>query len=342
MRLLKPSMFLAPHWPKTLGEQMRDAVVDVQLDDLRVDHDEPDVLGALRIQDRGDKAVDAHALSASGGTGDQQVGTLGDIEQLGIPLDVASENHRDAEIALLQRIEKLLEADRHALGVRHLDAHGALARHGGEDADHLAADPHGDVLLEVHDLGDQDTRGERVLVKCDGRSLDDVGEFHLDPEVMHHGSDQLACAHLGIAHLIAGLGEILQQIRRRRVVAASLSPDDGLLALVVALQAAYADLELDLAAVLLHLFGLRLGTLVVRRLDDAPHTGCGGPDGSRLRCGRFRRPLVLIVEDVLLFADEGLRSLRLRLLRMMLRPGHLDRGLADRHGCRLDRFRHRL
>ena len=56
-----------------LGEQMWQAVVLAHLHLLRVDEDEPHLVGCAAHQDGGEDAVEAAALTRAGGTGDQQV-----------------------------------------------------------------------------------------------------------------------------------------------------------------------------------------------------------------------------------------------------------------------------
>ena len=54
-------------------QQVRDAVVDRQLQHLRVDHDEAAGIGPVAVQQRQDHGVDADRLARPGGAGDQQM-----------------------------------------------------------------------------------------------------------------------------------------------------------------------------------------------------------------------------------------------------------------------------
>ena len=54
-------------------QQVRDALVDRELEHLRVDHDHPDVLGRRVVEQRGDHRVDRDRLARAGGAGDEQV-----------------------------------------------------------------------------------------------------------------------------------------------------------------------------------------------------------------------------------------------------------------------------
>jgi hypothetical protein len=53
-------------------EQMRDVVVDAELEHLGIDHDHPALLGRQPVEQRQDHAVEAHRLAGAGGAGDQQ------------------------------------------------------------------------------------------------------------------------------------------------------------------------------------------------------------------------------------------------------------------------------
>ncbi len=56
------------------SEQVRDSVIDIELDDLGIDQDHPHLFGSPPIEYGADQTVDAHAFSASRRSGDQQVG----------------------------------------------------------------------------------------------------------------------------------------------------------------------------------------------------------------------------------------------------------------------------
>ena len=64
-----------------LGEQVGQPVVLAHLDPLRVDQDEPHLVGGAAHQDRGDDAVDAARLARPGGPGDEQVGHGGEVHE---------------------------------------------------------------------------------------------------------------------------------------------------------------------------------------------------------------------------------------------------------------------
>jgi hypothetical protein len=66
---------------------VRDAVVDAEFQHLRVDHDEAALIRRQAIEDRQDHGVDADRLARAGGAGDQQVGHLGQVGDVGLAAD---------------------------------------------------------------------------------------------------------------------------------------------------------------------------------------------------------------------------------------------------------------
>jgi len=127
------------------GHQMRDALVHREFQHLRVDQDQPALVGRKPVEQREDHRVDADRLARTGGAGDQQMRHAREIGDHRRAADILAQ--RDGQPALLLRpvvgVEQLAQIDRLAPGVRHLDAddvaagdcgdahggHGQAARH---------------------------------------------------------------------------------------------------------------------------------------------------------------------------------------------------------------------
>jgi hypothetical protein len=62
------------------GQQVRDALVDRQFEHLGVDQDQPHLVRLGLVEQRQDHRVDTDRLAGTGGTGDQQVRHLGQID----------------------------------------------------------------------------------------------------------------------------------------------------------------------------------------------------------------------------------------------------------------------
>ena len=76
-------------------DEMRQRVVDLHLDDLRIDHDEAQILRREPVEDAGDDRVDADAFARAGGAGDEPVRHRGEIGDDRLAVDVLAERDRD-------------------------------------------------------------------------------------------------------------------------------------------------------------------------------------------------------------------------------------------------------
>ena len=119
------------------GQEVRQAVVVPELDPLRVDQDHADLVRGGTEQDRGDERVDARRLAGAGGTRDEHVRHVGQVDHDGAARDVTTERHieRVAGVAGLVGGQDVAQRDELALVVRHLDPDGRLAGDRGQDAD---------------------------------------------------------------------------------------------------------------------------------------------------------------------------------------------------------------
>ncbi len=77
------------------GEQVGAAVVELQLDDLRIDEEKPHLVGAPPEEDGADDRVDQNALARVGGPADEQVRRLHEVDDLRLPEDVLAEGEGD-------------------------------------------------------------------------------------------------------------------------------------------------------------------------------------------------------------------------------------------------------
>ena len=134
------------------GEQMRDAVIDRQLEHFRIDHDQPALVRPQPIEQTQDHGVDGDRLARAGGAGDQQMRHAREIDdhrlaadglaeterQLGAAVDVIAAGELFAQIDLLARRVRQLDADGVASG-DHRDARGQRAHRAGDvvgESDH--------------------------------------------------------------------------------------------------------------------------------------------------------------------------------------------------------------
>ncbi len=120
-------------------EEMRDTFVDRELEHLRVDHDQPDVLGRGLVQEAQHHRVQAHGLTGARGASDQEVRHAREVRHDRRTADVLAKRERERRLQLVigLRLDDLAERDRFARFVRNLEAHVRLA---GNDLDDAHAD----------------------------------------------------------------------------------------------------------------------------------------------------------------------------------------------------------
>ena len=80
--------------------QMRDAVVDRQFQHLRIDQDQPALIGRQPIQQRQDHRVDADRFARSGGAGDHQMRHARQIGDHRLAADILAQRQRQAAAVL--------------------------------------------------------------------------------------------------------------------------------------------------------------------------------------------------------------------------------------------------
>ena len=132
------------------------------------------------VKKRGDDGVQSNGFSLSGGTGHEQVRHLGEVGHEGLVADGLAETDGQVVFVVLELVgvEDVLHGHNLRVGVRHLDADGALARDGRDDTDAEGGEAQRDVVLQVLDFADANAFCRYNLVQGNGRS--DGGENLLD------------------------------------------------------------------------------------------------------------------------------------------------------------------
>ena len=200
-------------------QQVRDAVIDRQLQHLGVDHDEAAFGRRQAIEDRQDHGVDPDRLARARGASDQEVGHARQIGDIGVAADGLAERQRQdvGRLAVFGRGQEVPQIDGLTLQVRQFDADGVAVRH---DRDAAGAGGHGagDIVAEGHDPAVLHARRRHQFVEGDHGAWTDLVDHALDPEL---GQD--AFQHLGVLlqgvlvdHAAARLG-LGQHAQRRQV-----------------------------------------------------------------------------------------------------------------------------
>ena len=207
------------------GDQVRDALVRSQLDHLGIHEDQADVLRGRAGEQRHQHRVDEGGLTGTGRAGHQQVRHLLHRGRDEVALDVLAQadKHRVLVGGHLRRVEHVAQSDHLAVAVRHLDAHGGLARDRGQQAYVVRRYRVRQVGLQVGDLGDFHAWAELDLVARHCRAARKSGDLGVDLELLEDVRNRLdhAVIRLGPRLRSAALDE--QVCRRQRVVRVALN-----------------------------------------------------------------------------------------------------------------------
>ena len=199
-------------------EQVRDALVDGQLQHLRVDHDHAHVARAGLVEQAQHHRVQRDRLAGTGGAGDQQVRHLLQVDHDRRAADVLAERERERRLqrVVLARAQDLGEIDDLAMRVRNLEADHRLARN---HVDHAHAD-HGqaarDVLVEAGNLAALDARRRLHLEARDDRARMRADHLRVDAEILELEFDLARQGFERFLGIALGLRLRLVEQRQRR------------------------------------------------------------------------------------------------------------------------------
>ena len=184
-------------------QKVRDPVVDGELDDLRVDHDQFYILGTSMVDHAHDDRVDADRLAGSRGTCNQDVRHLRDVRNYAFARNILADTEDRVALVLLKLrgIDDLPERYHMGNGVRHLDADRALSRDGCLDTDVRRRKGKLDVVCKTHDLAHLDALLGDHLITRHRRSLGNIRDLHADTE----GLQRILQLHRRLPKLLGGV-----------------------------------------------------------------------------------------------------------------------------------------
>ncbi len=130
--------------------KMRQTVIARKLDALGVDHDQANVLGKGAHEQGRDDGVDHDRLTGTRGTGDQQVGHLGEVGDDRRTLGIATDGQ--LERTALHIGQHVAQVDVLALAIGDLDTHKRGTGDRGKDAHRLSSERKRDIVLEARNL----------------------------------------------------------------------------------------------------------------------------------------------------------------------------------------------
>ena len=181
-------------------QQMGNPIVDTQLHHLRIDHNQAHLVRGGPIEQRHDNAVHTDRLTGAGGTGNQQMGHLGNIADNVVAANILTgrKGQRRGIFAECLRTQHLPDGDAGGDAVGHLNTDdGALSLY-RRHTDAADAQRQRNVLVQRGDLTHFNARAKLHLIPGHGWASDNI--FHLD---VHIEAPQglLQPHHIG-AHLL--------------------------------------------------------------------------------------------------------------------------------------------
>ena len=199
------------------AEQMRNVLVDRQLDHLGVDQDELALIRRQPVQQRQDHGVERHRLARTGGAGDQQMRHARQVHHDGLATDVLAQRQGEARGRVLVGGARQQVAQEHrlALLVRQLDADDVAAGH-HRDAHRHRAQRAGDVVGERDHARGAGAWRRLQLVQGDHRPRAHIDDLAAHAEVVERTLERFRGFGQGGAiesdvTALPGLGEELQR-----------------------------------------------------------------------------------------------------------------------------------
>ena len=196
-------------------QQMRDAVVLGQLNDLGVDEDELDIFGAGTEQEADDDGVDADRLTTAGRTCNQQMGHLAQVSDLCRTGNILTQGHgqRAAHVDVILGFKHRADVDGRADFIGHLDADGGFAGDGGLDTHTGGGQVQGNVIGQTGDAADLNARLGLQFIPGNRRAAADVQHGGLDAEAVQRVDQDVGI----LLHLAGGTGFVVGAGRVEKV-----------------------------------------------------------------------------------------------------------------------------
>ena len=182
-------------------EQVRDAVVDGELEHLRVDHDQPALFRPQPVEQAQDHGVDGDRLAGAGGAGDQQMRHAREIDDDRFAADGLAEAERQfrGRVDVVVAGELLAQIDLLTRRVRQLDADGIAS---GDHGDARRQRAHGacDVVGESDHARRLDAGCGLELVERDHRARPGIDDLAAHAEVAEHAFER---GGIGLQRIVA-------------------------------------------------------------------------------------------------------------------------------------------
>ena len=202
-------------------EQVRNAVVDGKLDNLRVDEDEPHLLRLGAEDDGVDDRVDADGFTRARRARNQHVGHLRHIRDDRRAGNALAQRHRRRRFLPhhLRAFQHVAQGDRRDFLIRNFNADRRFSGNRRFDAHAVGGHVQRDVVHQTDDARYLHPRRGRKLVARDGRAVSHVQQLGLHAEALQR-AEQLARARLVLGALIrvCRRAALVEQVDRREDV----------------------------------------------------------------------------------------------------------------------------
>ena len=171
-------------------KQVRQTVVYIQLDLLRVDEDKLNLVGSRLEEQAHENAVNADRLTHTGGTCNENVRHLRNVHEDRLSGNVHAQRHADLALILRKAgiFEELTQPDGSHHLVGHLNADSGFARDGSLNTNARGSKIQGDIVHKIDNRAHLDTLLRGKLIACDGGTAGDIHDAgtHLEASQGFH------------------------------------------------------------------------------------------------------------------------------------------------------------
>ena len=164
-------------------DEVREVAIDGELDDLGVDEDEFEFVGAEAVDQRENEIADTDGFAGAGGAGDEGVGGAGKVEDDVAAGDIYAEDEGEfaGGIAPGVGFEGGAEGEWGGVAVGDFDADETFAGDGRLDADGVGGEGKGEIFFE---------RDDRLDTNAEARFDAELGDAGADDRVVDEGVDR--------------------------------------------------------------------------------------------------------------------------------------------------------
>ena len=168
------------------NEQMWNTIVNAQFYDLRVDHDQLDILRLCLIENAHNQRIDADGFSGSGRSRDQKMRHLCDICHNGLSADIFSDGKRQIGLVLFKFVclQQIPQHNGAVLTIRDFNTNRRFAGNRCFDPDVCCSQIQLDIIGERHDLLDLYALLRHQLIAGHTRPAAYICHFRMNAEAV--------------------------------------------------------------------------------------------------------------------------------------------------------------